>query len=224
MESLGLGVFTEESVIKVTRPPAGELPETQKKGDEGEVAPSPFIVSESLYPKLVSKIWGLEYVDMSEILRDNVELERRQIGEPSSSNALRLSRREVPDLLSWVVCYGMFASALSAKFPEKTRQLWAYLIREARRCGGKGWQAYDSMFRQPVAKNQSVLNTSLYATSFLAQANGRGRLCIHCMETDHASAACALAPLSKTPLPRKESMKEDQKPRQRGGVPGGCWA
>ena len=74
-------------------------------------------------------------------------------------------------------------------------------VHEACRCGGKGWQVYDSMFRQQAANNPkvnwSVLNSFLYSTSFLAM---RGRACQHCMETDHASQACALAPtlVSKT--------------------------
>ncbi len=42
----------------------------------------------------------------------------------------------------------------------------------------------------------SQLNSSLYATSFLANQNQRGRTCQHCLETDHASLSCALAPPS----------------------------
>ncbi len=38
--------------------------------------------------------------------------------------------------------------------------------------------------------------SSMYATSFLANQNQRGRTCQHCMETDHASLSCALAPPS----------------------------
>ena len=79
VESLGLSVFTEESVIKVTRPPAGALPETQKKGDEGEVVPSPFIISESLYPiqtKVVSKIWGLKYYNVKYITINDLSVKQ----------------------------------------------------------------------------------------------------------------------------------------------------
>ncbi len=65
-------------------------------------------------------------------------------------------------------------------------------VHEARRCGG---QVYDSMFRQQAANNPkvdwSVLNSSLYSTSFMAMQNQRGRACQYCMETDHASQACA---------------------------------
>ena len=38
------------------------------------------------------------------------------------------------------------------------------------------------------------LNNSLYAETFLAQQNGKGRTCLHCLEMDHQAAECALAP------------------------------
>ncbi len=57
------------------------------------------------------------------------------------------------------------------------------------------------MFRLQAASDSSVdwskLNSSLYATTFLAQQNGRGRTCQYCLETDHASAECAMAPATK---------------------------
>lgn len=155
--------------------------------------------------KLVSKIRRGEYVDMSELLRDNMELERRRDSWEVSSNTFGLTpqprRREVPDLLSWVQCFGMYAAVLYSSSPERLQQLYAYqtmIVREAHRCGGKGWLAYDQMFCQQAAvraTDWSKLNNSLYATTFLQQQNGRGRTCIHCMETDHVSNECSLAPL-----------------------------
>ena len=69
----------------------------------------PFILSESLAPvlaKLVARIYRDEFVDMADLLRDNLEA-RRQGDLPeamSSSMEPKCSRREVPDLLSWVQC------------------------------------------------------------------------------------------------------------------------
>ena len=95
----------------------------------------------------------------------------------------------------------MYASVLCDKYPDKVQQMFAYqiiMVREAHRCGGKGWLAYDMMFRQQVANNPkvdwSVINNSLYSTTFLAQQNNRSRTCQWCMETDHTSANCAMAP------------------------------
>ena len=107
--NLGLNVLTDhEEVVETSQVPKG-------KGGAAE----PFVVSESLYPvpaKVVAKIGTNEYVDMAEILRDNIELERRQVG--ATSLGCSSSRREVPDLLSWIVCYGMFASVMAEKYPE----------------------------------------------------------------------------------------------------------
>ncbi len=50
----------------------------------------------------------------------------------------------------------MYASVVAQKYPYRVRELWAYqtmVVHEARRCGGKGWQVYDSMFRQQAAKS-----------------------------------------------------------------------
>jgi hypothetical protein len=124
-------------------------------------------------------------VDMAELLHNNMEYESRQATSDSSgSKGGRASRREVPDLLSWITCFGIYASVICAKSPEKAKHLLAYQtliahVREAHRCGGKGWQTYDSIFRQQVENKPkadwTVLNSSLYITSFLANQNGRGR-------------------------------------------------
>ena len=51
-----------------------------------------------------------------------------------------------------------------------------------------GWKLYDNTFRQQAANNPAVdwakINSLLYATTFLAQSNGKGMTCVHCMETD----------------------------------------
>ena len=166
----------------------------------------PFILGEGLPPvpaKLVAKICRGEFVDMAELLRDNIEAERRQGSDTGcSSGGGKPRRREIPDILSWIQCFGTYACVLASQRPEKLTQLLAYqttVVREARRCGGTGWQGYDTMFRQHAANTEketdwSQLNNSLYAVTFLAQQNGRGKTCELCLETDHMAADCALAP------------------------------
>ncbi len=46
------------------------------------------------------------------------------------------------------------------------------------------------------------LNNILYAVTFLAQQNGRGKCCPHCMDTGHTVADCALAPRFTLHRPR----------------------
>ena len=137
---------------------------------------------------------------MAELLRDNAELERRRGERELAPGESRRPRREVPDLLSWIQCFSSYAGIVARQHPEKTRELFAYVVmvvREARRCGGGGWREYDAMFRQLAATTAtcdwSKLNTSIYAVSFLAQSS-RGRMCSYCLEPDHVAEACALAP------------------------------
>ena len=127
---------------------------------------------------------------------------RRALGDEDrgmgSSLMGKVSRREVPDLLSWLQCYGMYAAVVCSQHPEKVKEMWAYqttMIGEARRCGGRGWALYDSAFRQRVASLTEVdfsrLNQSLYSTTFLAY-GGRGRFCPSCSMSDHTQEECAL--------------------------------
>lgn len=173
-----------------------------------------FVLSEGLAPvpaKLVAKILRGDFVDMAELLRDNLEADRRgslcDTSEPSAVTP-KHPRREVPDLLSWVQCFGTYMGVIASQYPDRVKPLLAYqtlIVREARRCGGRGWQSYDSMFRQQVAgrpdADWSKLNSTLYAVTFLAQA-GTGRTCPLCLESDHREEECALAKARPTPLPR----------------------
>ena len=85
--------------------------------------------------------------------------------------------------------------------PDKLTRLLAYqtmLTREARRCGGGCWQAYDAMFRQQAAHSPgtdwSRVNGSLFAVTSLTQQNGKGKSCKYRLESDLAAPECALAP------------------------------
>ena len=180
---------------------------------------TPFTLGKGLPPvpaKLVAKIPKGDFVDMAELLRDNMEAERRRPRASSGDPLSGSSRRQVPDLLSWIQCFWMYAAVVTSKHPDKTKQLLAYqtmIVREARRCGGKGWLAYDSMFRQQAILSPncdwSKLNNSLYSVTFLTQQNGRGRTCPHCLETDHAAADCALAPAHRPG--RQQSGRENER-------------
>ena len=121
---------------------------------------------------------------MAELLRDNLEVQRQVASQDQSASttgqSTRNRRREIPDLLSWVSCFGVYMAVLTGKHPQMIKPLLAYqrmIVREARRCGGNGWLAYDTYFRHQVAGDPeadwSCLNTSLYAVTFLAQASGK---------------------------------------------------
>ena len=140
---------------------------------------------------------------MAELLRDTLEAQRRAASmaqSPSASAATPTKhRREIPALLSWVQCFGTYMAVLTSTFPQRMKELLAYqtlIVREACRCGGRGWLAYDS-FRQQVVGDESAdwsrLNQSLCAVTFMAQASrDHGRSCGVCLESDHSEEQCAL--------------------------------
>jgi len=138
-----------------------------------------FLLGDGLAPvpsKLVEKIQHREFIDMANLLHDNLEVQRRSVDQETTQST-RNKKREIPDLLSWVSCFSAYTAVL--EHPKMSKQLWAYqtvIVREARRCGGNGWSAYDTYFRQQVAgpADWSCLNTSLYAVTFLAQVGKRG--------------------------------------------------
>ena len=203
-----------------------ESGEHVKPPAEGSKGTTQFSMGDGLPPvpaKVVEKILSGQFVDMAELLRDNMEVERRRstLESASAPAPARPARREVPDLLSWVQCFGVFASVIASKFPERTTQLLAYqtiIIREARRCGGGGWQGYDRMFRQQAASSPgldwSQLNSSLFAVTFLAQQNGRGKTCRFCLETDHSDEECALAPVAPQARPLSSAHGQGPSARQ----------
>lgn len=180
---------------------------SSKKIKEPEA--QPFVFSQGFPPvpaKMVSKILRLEYVDMAELLRDNIEAERRALTQGEGSSSTNFPRREIPDMLSWIQSFGIYISVMASKYPDRVPNMLAYqtmLVREARRCGGNGWLAYDTAFRQQAAADPlcdwSKLNSSLYPVTFMAQASGRGKCCPHCLESDHLGDECALSP-----RPRRE--------------------
>ena len=166
---------------------------------------------------------------MAELLRDNLEAERGnglQSGLPQSAQTKPLCC-EVPDILSWAQCFGVYIGVEVEKHPTRVRQLLAYqatILREARRCGGDGWRSYDAMFRQLAAADPTAdwsrLNPSLYATTFLAQQSGGRKLCSLCTGADHGPEECALAPM-QTKLPKPQTQEKDDEKKERMGSPSG---
>jgi len=90
------------------------VPETRRAGtslpSQGEAGcgifdGAPFVMGAALpvVPgKLAKKIIRGEFVDMTELLKDNIELERRRMAAVDNIQGQRLSRREMPDFESWL--------------------------------------------------------------------------------------------------------------------------
>ncbi len=245
--NLSLPVFSGVQNLSKSAPQAegSKQPDSHssEKQDEGRAKPnaegSPFVLSEALpvVPgKLVQRIQRGEFVDMAELLKDNVEAERRRL-VVGDGKAGRLGRREVPDIESWLQCFSAYAAVICAKYPHKARELWAYqafVIAEHRKCGGRGWLLYDSAFRQQIASLDEVdfsrVNQGLYATTFLAY-GGKGLFCSRCMASDHSQDECALHPNRDVPVvqiqERAGRWRKDEaqgEARRRRGRRGACYA
>ena len=160
---------------------------------------------------------------MSELLRDNLEAQRWGVFQEQSASTLSVPavgnriRREVPDLLSWVQCFGIYTAVLASKYPERVQKLLAYqtlIIREeARRCGGKGWLSYDTYFRQQMVgewrgDEWGRLNPYLFSSTFMALGGPQRLSCSLCLEADHREEDCALAK-TNTPSGIKQSARKE---------------
>ena len=117
--NLRLPVFGDE-------PPPGDT--SAKAGDvtvvgSGAKSVAPFILGESLPPiptKLVAKIQKGNFMDMAELLRDNKEADKRRTRDGSASSSAgqqAQNRREVPDILSWIQCFGVYACIMGSGAP-----------------------------------------------------------------------------------------------------------
>ena len=161
-----------------------------KASTKKDLLAPPFKVSEGLpavLPRLVAKIQRGEYVDMAELLRENIEADRRRSSQGIAAAVAVCSliswkaggRREVPNIMSWVQCFGTYACVLSDKFPHLVHQ--TLMVREAPCCSGQGWRDYDAMFHQQAGSAEELewdkLNSSLYAVTFLAHTRCDGKPC-----------------------------------------------
>lgn len=200
-----------------TRTPALPLQEQIRRLGSESLNPSTSALSlspasEPFPRKLVDKIVAGDFVEMRDLLTDNISLLQQmevmgaQQLVPSLPGFLKPRLREVSTLPSWLFCYLAYV-ALRAPDPA-TRDRLAYarlLIREAQRHGGSGWIDYDRVFRQQAALDPSLrwntLHPGIQAATLLGQTPGGGAFCTLCREADHTADGCALAYLHHTPGP-----------------------
>ena len=153
--------------------------------------------------------------NMAELLRDNIEADRRRSKEGGASTSSGTEPAGSSGYLELGSVFWYLYFNLCTSTPRKDPAYQTTILREARRCGGNGWQTYDTMFRQQVANNPaadwSKLNSSLYAVNFLADQNGKGNTCQHCLETDHMSSECALAPSKVERSSSREVTRDDSR-------------
>lgn len=176
------------------------------------VGPPAFSLSPASEPfpsKLVEKVRSAQFVEMRELLSDNIALLQQMdaftpcCAMPALPGVLRPRLREVTSLPSWLYC---FLAYVAMRTPDaETRNMLAYgrlLIREAQRHGGIGWLSYDRVFRQQAAIDHTLqwntIHPGIQAATLVGQAPAPLRFCTLCREADHSAPGCALAYLQPT--------------------------
>ena len=130
--------------------PVGKDDSVKCDGSSDKLEPAPFILNEALPvvpAKLVKRILKGEYVDMCELLKDNIEAERKRTVSESRASGDPLLKatqlREIPDMLSWLQCFSLLKSEGVTGVPGsndiRSPQDWA-----------RGWAQYDASFRQQI--------------------------------------------------------------------------
>ena len=118
----------------------------------------PFKVAGSIVPvpaKLVQRIQALEYVEMRELLPDNIALAERLATLPPGLAAPKPpGERDIGGdraLATWVSSFATYVAIVAQAHPERVADMLAYLrlvVREASKFGGNGWLTYDAVFRR----------------------------------------------------------------------------
>ena len=172
----------------------------------------PFMLASSFPPipaKLVAKIKSLQFVELKELLPDNIAALDQNASLARPHDQLP-KQREVSSILTWVSAFTTYTAIVSEAHPSRTKELLAYMrlmVREARRSNNKGWLCYDRIFRQNAAANPSLswanLDPSLHS-SFCLGSEPPPMVCSLCNELDHKTEDCALSvPAPNQPFPPK---------------------
>ena len=176
--------------------------------------------------KLVQRIVSGQFVDLKELLPDNMALQQQMESVQGHLPLtclpphLKPRLREISSPVSWAICFLTYVAVRTQD--HTTRSHLAYgrlLLQEALRHGGSGWLEYDRLFRKQVAINPTLpwdsLQPALHSTLILGQRRGTGSFCTLCAGTDHSAAQCALAPLQPQPSTQPFPRQPDNAPQRR---------
>ena len=180
--------------------------------------------AEQFPQKLVDKVNSGQFVEMRELLADNIAL-LHQLEAMHGYSPLHLAGvarpqlHDVSSLTKWC-CFLAYIAIRTAD--PTTHDQFAYtrlIIREALRHKGAGWLDYDRAFRQQAAVDPSLrwntLLSGLLASTMLGRGTRQGVLfCTLCRDVDHTRTQCALlcmhppttwTPTATSPVPRRRS-------------------
>ena len=148
--------------------------------------------------KLVSRIEAGEYIDMTELLPDQLGTIRSPAND-DSVRAGRQRRRALSGILEWVQCFATYMAVYCRNQPHRIQDLLGYqtlIIEASLEYQGDGWLGYDRRFRQRAAANPALvwanIDTTLWNLAFAGQASASR--CRHCFCLSYTTDQCDWAP------------------------------
>ena len=126
-------------------------------------------------PKLVNQILAGKYIDLSELLSQNLlqaQAEPQLLfdGRLVLTSTGKKPRRRIEDIITWAEAFTVYMLVLASTFAHRWRDLTAYkllILRTYRQFGGKAWLEYDQAFRQHAAATRltdwAAINVQLYS-------------------------------------------------------------
>ena len=160
------------------------------------------LASEPIRAMLVHRIWRGQFVEMLDLMGDNIALNQHFEGVSGyfPAHVLPASSRphlhEGISLPSWIYFLTYLVVGTSDQ-SVRDRLIYALLIVHYLQHDGRGWLDYDHLFRQQAALNPSLawnsLHSSLVASTILGQRSGGGTFCTICQGVDHLPSQCSMA-------------------------------
>lgn len=132
-----------------------QLMNRDSQDNEGKKLISDYLVlGATLDPKVKSKIWSKEFVDLSSLKHDwvetEVDLSVQDNGRPAIS--VKPSKSSPPaNVYQWISLFGVYAAVYLERFPQEAPHLMTYIVRIlelSRKHQGFVWTAYDDKFRR----------------------------------------------------------------------------
>lgn len=181
--------------------------------------------TEPFSQKLVDRVRTDQFVEMRDLLTDNIALLQQMdtftsqyACIPALPGAIKPRLRDVTTLPSWLYCFLAYIAIRSTD--QATRDMLAYarlVIREAQRHGGTGWLDYDRVFRQQAAIDATLrwntLHSGIQAATLVGQTPGVRSMCTLCREPDHTAVSCALAYLQQPTCQPTHTTRTQPPPR-----------
>ena len=156
--------------------------------------------------KLIERICSNEYVDFMELppakgrSRSLAQAAEGQIVVVQAAD-MTSSRRIIPDLATWLQCFGLYVAVLAPQQPHRVPELMAYLgiiAKASLKYKWPSWIVYDGSFRKEMAgtmeQSWARVDPSIYSLCFTGQALCTENWCSHCQCLDHTLQTCPARP------------------------------